>query len=79
MLVVIGCASITACGTSDSPDGTYLAVKSRNKQYGTASPDVTMADDMVEDTGGGQAFGIMQPYLVLHYNIAMVGIYPSRN
>ena len=31
-----------------------------------------------QQAGGGQPFGILQPYLTLNYIIALEGIYPSR-
>ena len=31
------------------------------------------------DTGGGQAHNNMQPYLVMNFIIALVGLYPSRS
>jgi microcystin-dependent protein len=32
----------------------------------------------VQQAGGGQPFGILQPYLALNYIIALQGLYPSR-
>ncbi len=62
------------------------------KVYGDAS-DVPMASGSISvdmsslptpvvttlNTGGGQEHNNMQPYLVVHYIIALVGIFPSRN
>jgi len=47
--------------------------------YGVASNPVDMADGVVDSTGGGQAHNNMQPYLVLNYIIATIGVYPSQN
>jgi microcystin-dependent protein len=66
-------------GTTTSPADSYLAVKSRNKQYGDATPTVTMADDMVGNAGGGQSHNNMPPFLVLYFCIATQGIFPSRD
>lgn len=33
----------------------------------------------LDNTGGGQAHGNMQPYLTLTFIIALVGLYPSRS
>ena len=33
----------------------------------------------VNNTGGGQAFGIRNPFLGVYVSIAMLGLYPSRN
>jgi microcystin-dependent protein len=40
----------------------------------TATSSTTIAN-----TGGSQAFNIMQPYLGINYIIALVGVFPSRN
>jgi microcystin-dependent protein len=33
----------------------------------------------ISPTGGGQPHNNMQPYLVMNFVIALVGIFPSRN
>ena len=40
---------------------------------------VPMAVDAVGNTGGGQAHDESQPFQVLHFIIAVVGTFPSRN
>ena len=40
---------------------------------------VPMAVDAVGNTGGGQAHDESQPFLVLNFIIAVVGVFPSRN
>lgn len=61
----------------------------------SSSSDTTMAADAVEvyisggqigggtvvvgDTGLSQSFSLMQPFSVINYEIAMQGLYPSRN
>lgn len=53
--------------------------------YNTAAPDVNMHSNTVTTTttvnnnGGGQSFNNMQPFLVLNYECALQGAYPSRN
>jgi len=71
----------SAQGTEQGPDGNLLADDRRETQYSASAPDVTMDSAMVTvgNTGGGQAFSIMQPYLGLYHSISMVGIFPSRN
>lgn len=39
----------------------------------------TMDTTIISTAGGGQGHDNMQPYLVVNYCIALVGIYPSRN
>jgi microcystin-dependent protein len=50
------------------PDEPYIGT-------GTAA----MAATMIQSTGGGQSHANMQPFLGVHFIIALVGIYPSRN
>ena len=42
--------------------------------------DVAMATNAIRynNMGGGQSFDIRQPYLALNYEVALVGIFPSR-
>ncbi len=91
-VTVTGTAGIPAVntdGTTDTPaSNAVLARMSRNNQYSTATPNVTMtagpitanasATTTVGMTGGGQPFSIMQPYQVVNYIIALNGIFPSR-
>jgi microcystin-dependent protein len=71
----------SAQGREQGPAGNVLADDRRETQYSAAAPDVTMDAAMVTigNTGGSQAFSIMQPYLGLYHSIALVGIFPSRN
>ncbi|MCR9121897.1 MAG: tail fiber protein [Phyllobacteriaceae bacterium] len=39
---------------------------------------VNMADAVLETTGGSQAHNNLQPFLVMNFIIALVGLYPSR-
>jgi microcystin-dependent protein len=47
--------------------------------YGTTAPATTLAPATIGPTGGSQAHNNMQPYLVVNFIIALVGIFPSRN
>jgi len=40
---------------------------------------VTLLPGTVGNVGGSQAHNNMQPYLVLNFMIALIGIFPSRN
>ena len=39
----------------------------------------TGASAQTNNTGGGQSFTNMQPFLVVRYFVALVGVFPSRN
>ncbi|HEY5278752.1 MAG TPA: tail fiber protein [Pseudolabrys sp.] len=47
--------------------------------YSTPSPLVQLNPTSINMVGGSQPHPNMQPFLVLNYCIALVGIYPSRN
>jgi microcystin-dependent protein len=62
----------TAAGHVPAPAGTG------NLAYGTP-PDTTMNPAVIQPAGGSQPHNNLQPYLVLNYCIALVGIFPSRD
>ena len=78
-------------GNQVSPANNTLANDRREKQYRNSAPNVDMNADSIAatatatssttiaNTGGSQAFNIMQPYLGINYIIALVGVFPSRN
>ena len=51
--------------------------------YSDLAPDNNMSADAIDATcgnaGNGQSVNNMQPYLVINYCIALVGVYPSRS
>jgi len=47
--------------------------------YGAKPDATTMNAAMVGNTGSGQPVSVMQPYLVVNYIIALLGIFPSQN
>lgn len=44
-----------------------------------AGPDVTLLPGAVTQSGANQPHNNMQPYRVINFNIALAGIFPSRN
>lgn len=46
---------------------------------GGVAPNVTMSANTIANTGSGQPHSNIQPFLVLNFYIALVGIFPSRN
>lgn len=77
----------SGAGDTDNPAGNTLATLSRTNQYSTAGPNTAMHDDTVTGTGifttsmagGSQSHNNMQPFLVINYCIALVGLFPSRS
>lgn len=64
---------------SSTPDGNYLGQPESVMIYHTpVTPDATLAGTQ-SATGGSQAHNNMQPYLVLNFIIALVGLFPSRS
>lgn len=63
---------------TDDPAGAVLGA-TEDEAYGPASNLVDMASSAVGATGGGQSHDNMQPFLVLNFIIALVGLYPSRS
>jgi len=72
-------------GTSGNPTDQLLSIVNTGdtKIYAAADPasEINMHADsiVVGNNGGGQSFGIEQPYLAVNYIIALQGIFPSRN
>ncbi|MDZ7712852.1 MAG: hypothetical protein U5L06_06965 [Rhodovibrio sp.] len=48
-------------------------------QYTTASPTASMAQAAIQPVGQGQPHDNMMPSLVINFQIALYGVYPSRN
>ncbi|NER15549.1 phage tail protein [Leptobacterium flavescens] len=67
-------------GTTDDPSNAFIASSGANSfaPDGSVSPQVTMNSATVENTGGGQSFNIMQPFLTVRFLIAIDGIFPNR-
>jgi microcystin-dependent protein len=68
----------TSENTSPIPDDHAWGVSELGDAY-RSSPDVSMSPQALTNAGGGQPHRNMQPYIVLSFIIALVGIYPSRN
>jgi microcystin-dependent protein len=64
-------------GTVANPSGALLA--SANNLYRPPGDLAALHPSSVTNIGGGQPHYNMQPYLVLTYCIALVGIFPSQN
>jgi microcystin-dependent protein len=65
-----------------TPTGNVLATEanlSKPEIYTNATPNTTMRPTMLNTAGGSVPVGIQQPYLCISFEIALVGIFPSRN
>jgi microcystin-dependent protein len=60
-------------------DGNLLAKKGSSPLYNNTQNNTAMSPATIAFAGGGQGHQNIQPYLVLNYCIALVGIFPSRN
>ncbi len=69
-------------GTSASPTDLIIAKSgSGDPDYNGAEINSALRSDSIAvgNTGGNQSHNNMQPYLTLNYQIALVGIFPSRD
>ena len=64
----------SAAGTTATPTGNYLAAAANAYGDPSVSP---VAVPIVTSTGGAQPHENRQPFLVLNFCIALVGIFPS--
>ncbi|MFC5742325.1 phage tail protein [Dyella tabacisoli] len=71
----------TQAGTVKNPNNAvYGSSTSADALYGAASSGlVALNPAEILPTGGSGPHDNMQPYLVINFNIALVGIFPSRN
>jgi microcystin-dependent protein len=68
----------TGDGTQITPGGAMFARTPANP-YAPPSNLATMSPGTVSNVGGSQAHENMQPFLTLHFCIALQGIFPSRD
>lgn len=72
-----------APGNFSSPDGRYIAQSTAKKFFGRTPSGAKMAalesNNVIGVGGSGGKHENMQPYLVLNFIIATIGLFPSRN
>ena len=69
----------SAAGTSISPQAGYIAgLNAPHLSFGANASLVPMGSDMVGTQGGGAVHNNMQPFLVVGFYIATMGVYPMR-
>ena len=77
---------IAAVSTQPSPANNSLAEPPAGgrggggaKIYGPVANLVALSPESMDPSDGGQSHSNQQPFQVLHYIIALVGVFPSRN
>ena len=61
------------------PQGDVLATATGGDLYVSENPDLNMNSAAITGVGGSRSHTNLQPFLCIHFIIALVGIYPSRN
>jgi len=72
--------ALTTDGNTSIPTGALPAgTKTLDPEYSNLTSNTAMSASMIGSTGGGQPVSIIQPYLTVHYIIALQGVFPPRN
>ena len=66
-------------GVEVAPSDKVWGKTAVNPYIAAASANAAMAPGTITNTGGSQPHENRQPYLVLNFIIALIGIFPSRN
>jgi microcystin-dependent protein len=64
--------------TSALPQDKVLA-RAEVDIYADATADTDLSSASVSPVGGSQSHTNLQPFLAVHFIVALVGVYPSRN
>ena len=75
-------STTNVAGALPTPNGNFLAASSDStavSMYRPTSDGSTLNPQSIGLAGGNQPHNNMQPYLVINFCIALVGIFPSRN
>jgi len=66
--------------SSSSPAGNTLGRSTSMDAFiGNETLNTSLSTDSITQVGGSQSHNNLQPFLVINFIIALVGIYPSRN
>jgi microcystin-dependent protein len=74
-----GALAFGRAGDNKSPAAAVWAKPTTDTPYGTSSPQGAMSAASTSVVGGGLPHENRQPYLVLNYIIALVGVFPPRS
>ena len=66
-------------GDGDDPEGNVLAKTDGANIYANVTPGESMKNPTTNSVGNGQQFNIQNAILGINYEIAMQGLFPSRN
>lgn len=69
----------TTIAEETAPQDNVTAQPNAVNLYFATSPTAPMASDAITNVGGSRSHTSEQPYLCVHFIIALVGIYPSRH
>ncbi|MDN2708994.1 tail fiber protein [Janthinobacterium sp. SUN118] len=73
-------SALTTAGTLKNPAGALYAGSGAESIYVAATgPQVALAQQTLATAGGNGPHINMQPFRVINFNIALSGVYPSRN
>ncbi|MDN2670832.1 tail fiber protein [Janthinobacterium sp. SUN026] len=73
-------SALTTAGTLKNPAGALYAGSGAESIYVAATgPQVALAQQTLATTGGNGPHNNLQPFRVINFNIALSGVYPSRN
>jgi microcystin-dependent protein len=61
------------------PTGNVWAAQSEGTHFGSATPNSSLNNSSISQSGGGQSHENMQPFTSLRFCIAIQGLFPSRN
>jgi microcystin-dependent protein len=70
--------AVTTAGTGDSPAGKMTATPPTARLYRATAPNVNFNSNSISNTGGSRSHTNLMPTLCIHFILALVGIYPSR-
>lgn len=67
----------SSLGNNDDPTGNLLATANAPMYLGTAN--TTLQPSTITNVGGSQPHENRQPFLVLNFIVALIGVFPSQN
>jgi microcystin-dependent protein len=74
-----GLRTSNADADKKNPANSIWAAETGGTRYGSAPANGSMAAGSIAPVGSGQPHENMQPYLALHFVIALQGLFPPRN